>query len=103
MRSLLFAVPRKAITVIEKKQPVEAGRLADSAVGPLILRRRKTDQLGGKTLVSLPPKTEKQVELTFDPVEREIYDQIEAGYQAEVNKFFRGESSLLSRLALIAY
>lgn len=84
---------RKAITALEKKDPVEAGRLADSAIGPFILRRRKTDQLGGKTLVTLPPKTEMQITLKFDPIEREIYDQIEAGYQAEVNKYFRSKSS----------
>ncbi|GAA5986705.1 hypothetical protein JCM5350_001460 [Sporobolomyces pararoseus] len=84
-----YSYYRKAITALEKKDPVEAGRLADSAIGPFILRRRKTDQLGGKTLVTLPPKTEMQITLKFDPIEREIYDQIEAGYQAEVNKYFR--------------
>ncbi|GAA5877108.1 hypothetical protein JCM16303_006169 [Sporobolomyces ruberrimus] len=85
---------QKAITSIEKKSPVDAGRLADTAIGPLTLRRRKTDQLGGKALVTLPPKKETQINLTFDVIEREIYDAIEAGYQAKVNKFFRAGTLL---------
>lgn len=72
---------------------MEAGRLADAAIGPLLLRRRKADELGGKPLVPLPRKTETRINLTFDPIEREIYDHIEAGYQTEVNKFFRREPS----------
>ncbi|GAA6012599.1 hypothetical protein JCM11491_005448 [Sporobolomyces phaffii] len=85
---------QKAITVMEKKHPVEAGRLADGAIGPLTLRRRKTDQLGGKALVELPPKSERLVTLEFEPVEREIYDHIEAGFQTKVNKFFRAGTLL---------
>jgi len=60
-------------------------------MGPLVLRRRKTDQLGGKALVTLPPRSEEVVEIEFDEVERKIYDEIEAGYQGEINKFFRSE------------
>ncbi|GAA5923147.1 uncharacterized protein JCM15063_003551 [Sporobolomyces koalae] len=80
---------QKAITSMEKKEPIEAGRLADQAIGPLILRRRKTDQLGGKALVTLPPKSENVVTLVFEKTEREIYNSIEEGYQAKVCRFFR--------------
>ena len=61
------------ITKLEKNNPVDAGRIADTAIGPLVLRRRKTDQLGGKALVTLPPRSEKVVEIEFDEVERKIY------------------------------
>ncbi|GAA5899588.1 uncharacterized protein JCM6883_005267 [Sporobolomyces salmoneus] len=95
-----YKMYRTAITNLEKKNPVEAGRTADQAVGPLLLRRRKADELGGKPLVPLPLKTEKQINLQFDPVERAIYDHIEAGYQTQVNKFFR-EGTLLKNYHFI--
>ncbi|GAA5906145.1 hypothetical protein JCM5296_000108 [Sporobolomyces johnsonii] len=85
---------RTVIVRREKHDPVEAGRIADAALEGIMLRRLKTDKIGGECLVKLPPKLEKLTTLEFDAVEREIYDTIEQAMQVEINKFFRAGTLL---------
>ncbi|KAJ7172070.1 SNF2 family DNA-dependent ATPase [Mycena filopes] len=90
-------------------KPVKNGRGAGRAMKRLqvvlqqiMLRRTKTQQLNGKALVDLPPRTINIVSCKFDPSELAFYMALETKMEAVIDKLLRESgSSYISVLLLL--
>ncbi|KAL8286684.1 hypothetical protein RQP46_004212 [Phenoliferia psychrophenolica] len=85
---------REHVMVYEKKNPDMAGKRAQAVLSRHCLRRKKTTQLDGKDLVTLPNKTVELKVLEFTAEEREIYTFVETRAQVTFNKFLKAGTVL---------
>ncbi|KAI5477304.1 hypothetical protein MNV49_006525 [Pseudohyphozyma bogoriensis] len=77
------------VVINEKKNPKLAGQRAQAILGTCLMRRKKTSQLDGKDLVTLPTKTVELHALEFSKEERDIYSFVEGKSQQIFNKFLK--------------
>ncbi|KAJ7681794.1 SNF2 family N-terminal domain-containing protein [Mycena rosella] len=77
-------------------KPVKSGKGAGRAMKRLqvvlqqiMLRRTKTQQLNGKALVDLPPRTVNVVSCAFDPSEQAFYTALESKMEDVIAKILR--------------
>ncbi|KAJ7749566.1 SNF2 family DNA-dependent ATPase [Mycena maculata] len=93
-------------------KPVKTGRGAGRAMKRLqvvlkqiMLRRTKTQQLNGKALVDLPPRTIEVVSCAFDPSEQAFYTALETKMEGVIEKIMRqsggGGSAYIGVLLLL--
>ncbi|KAJ7766803.1 SNF2 family DNA-dependent ATPase [Mycena metata] len=93
-------------------KPVKSGKGAGRAMKRLqvvlqqiMLRRTKTQQLNGKALVDLPPRTINVVSCKFDPSEQAFYTALESKMEGVIEKLIResggGGNSYISVLLLL--
>ncbi|KAJ6618869.1 SNF2 family N-terminal domain-containing protein [Mycena sp. CBHHK59/15] len=81
-------------------KPVKSGKGAGRAMKRLqvvlqqiMLRRTKTQQLNGKALVDLPPRTVKVISCAFDPSEQAFYTALETKMEGVIEKILRQSAS----------
>ncbi|KAJ7311499.1 SNF2 family DNA-dependent ATPase [Mycena albidolilacea] len=93
-------------------KPVKSGKGAGRAMKRLqvvlqqiMLRRTKTQQLNGKALVSLPPRTVNVVSCAFDPSEQAFYSALESKMEGVIEKIIQqsggGGSAYIGVLLLL--
>ncbi|KAF7337965.1 SNF2 family DNA-dependent ATPase [Mycena venus] len=93
-------------------KPVKSGKGAGRAMKRLqvvlqqiMLRRTKTQQLNGKALVTLPPRTVKVISCEFDPSEQAFYSALETKMEGVIEKIMRqsggGGSAYIGVLLLL--
>ncbi|KAK7038089.1 SNF2 family DNA-dependent ATPase [Favolaschia claudopus] len=93
-------------------KPVKSGKGAGRAMKRLqvvlkqvMLRRTKTQELNGKALVSLPPRTVKIISCSFMPSEQAFYSALETKMESVIEKIMRqsggGGSAYIGVLLLL--
>ncbi|KAJ7112399.1 SNF2 family DNA-dependent ATPase [Mycena crocata] len=93
-------------------KPVKSGKGAGRAMKRLqvvlqqiMLRRTKTQQLNGKALVDLPPRTVKVISCAFDASEQAFYTALETKMEGVIEKIMRqsggGGSAYIGVLLLL--
>ncbi|KAG6850029.1 hypothetical protein H0H93_002233 [Arthromyces matolae] len=79
---------------LEKKRPDLAVTRLQAIFETFLLRRLKNTEMDGKRLIELPDKTVSLIKLQFSEEERDIYKMVEAGAQANFNRFLRAGTVL---------
>jgi SNF2 family DNA or RNA helicase len=92
-------------------KPITSGRGAGVAMKRLqvvlkriMLRRKKTDTVNGKTLIDLPNRTVEVVACPFDPYEQAFYTALEAKMESALDKLMsrdNGNKAYMSVLLLL--
>ncbi|KAJ7685568.1 SNF2 family DNA-dependent ATPase [Mycena polygramma] len=93
-------------------KPVKNGRGAGRAMKRLqvvlqqiMLRRTKTQQLNGKALITLPPRTVNVISCAFDPSEQAFYTALETKMEGVIEKIIQqsggGGSAYIGVLVLL--
>ncbi|KNZ76960.1 hypothetical protein J132_10908 [Termitomyces sp. J132] len=79
---------------LEKRKPHLALSRLQAIITTFLLRRMKDTTMDGKRLIELPEKKVSLVKLQFSEEERDIYKMVEAGAQANFNRFLRAGTVL---------
>ncbi|KAF8067663.1 SNF2 family N-terminal domain-containing protein [Lyophyllum atratum] len=82
------------IGALEKKRPTLAVSRLQTVIATFLLRRMKDSKLDGKRLIELPEKTVSLVKLQFSDEERAVYEMVEAGAQANFNRYLKAGTVL---------
>ncbi|KAG6905532.1 hypothetical protein DXG01_002192 [Tephrocybe rancida] len=82
--------------MVKPKKKQEQGLLfqVEAIITTFLLRRMKTTMMDGKRLIELPEKTVSLVKLQFSEEERDIYRMVEAGAQANFNRYLKAGTVL---------
>ncbi|KAG6884788.1 hypothetical protein C0993_008278 [Termitomyces sp. T159_Od127] len=87
---------------LEKRRPTLAVSRLQTIIATFLLRRMKDTTMDGKRLIELPERKVSLVRLQFSKEELDIYKTVEAGAQANFNRFLKAGTVLKQSLPLFS-